>query len=243
MKLQTGATSVAQRTATLLQTRNAVAPIYEPLWYRVVLANPPTHAVLPKVRQLERAERMRARPEKTEQGFFSTRTRRTCKADARHLFRLTTLRYTEDKIREMFYTNHPWELARPRNVIEKPGQTPISQLDWSSIVQPSLQLSGENVVHRTLWLAAQPDYVQAHGKDWFVAYEQARREFYVLRMREFVERQVAEEEATMYGSVFGPSSWDTTVKREQEFIEQFIPDAEEASKTLQAKRTKVVSEE
>lgn len=245
MRLKTEATQVALRTATLLKN-SGLSPIFEPTWYKVILANPPTHQILPKVRQLESAltSRDKIKGKKTADGFYVTRNKLPRDKSSRRLYKLPVITYIEDKIREMFYTNHPWELARPRNMIENGSNknTIISRLDWSSMVQPSLPLNGENVVQRTLWLSKQKEYVSLHGEDWFQAYEQARLEFYKLRMREYIDRQVAEEEALMHGSVFGPTSWESTIKREQEIIEQFIPEAVEASKVLEAKRTKVVSE-
>ncbi len=38
------------------------------------------------------------------------------------------------------------------------------------------------------------------------AYDKARKEFYVLRQREDIERRIAVEEARMYGAYFGQSN-------------------------------------
>lgn len=235
---------MAQRTASLMRSagRGSTAPIHEPIWYRTVLSNPPTHQIRRKVRFPEFGSETGEFKDKNKLGFYSTRNKKLFSTSGNHLFQLREMQYVEDEIREMFYTNHPWELARPRNMIESFKKIPASQLDWSTIVQPSIQLSGENVVQRTLWLSKLPEYIAEHGSDWFNAYEKARFEFYKLRMNEFVAKQVAEEEAVMNGAVFGPSSWDSNLAREQQFIEEFIPLAEEASMALRAKETKVVNE-
>lgn len=249
MKLQTSATQVALRTANLLRApqKGVPTPIVEPTWYRVVLSHPPTHQLLPRMRNLDKfLEQDRFRYDETQsrnsKGFYVTRNKQKYKAAASHLYRTPKLRYTEDRIRHLFYTNHPWEMARPRNVIEN-GTPPVSSLDWSSIIQPRMRLSGESVVQRTMWLAKQPSYLSEHKSDWFSAYEQARLEFYRVRMREHAESQVAQEEALMHGAVLGPSSWDTSLAREQRYIEKYIVEASEASKELQAKRTKVMDDD
>jgi len=248
MKLRTEATQVAQRTAALLRAdRRTPAATVEPIWYRVVLANPPTHQILPRLRKLEtqlEQDRFRYdRSSKTREGFFVTRNKQRYNTSGKHLYRLPKLGYQEDRIRHLFYTNHPWELARPRNMIENEAHTPASQLDWSTIYQDSIPLSGESVVQRTLWLAKQPEYREKHGVDWFSAYEQARVEFYRLRMREFTEKQVAQEEAVMNGAVFGPSAWESHVSTEQMYVDKYVAEATEASKEMLARRTHMTEDE
>ena len=248
MKLQTSATQVAQRTATLLRTQRGETEgkIVEPIWYRVVLSNPPTYQLLPRLRALEvQLEQDRYRYEKDKvdsRGFYVTRNKQKYSTGGKHLYRLPKLHNEEDRIRHLFYTNHPWELARPRNMVENNNPTP-STLDWSSIVQSRMQLSGESVVQRTLWLAKQPEYKQANGSDWFHAYEQARLEFYRLRMRQQAEAQIAQEEALMHGAVFGPSVWDSYVAREQNVVDKFTQEASALSKDIQAKRSQIVEED
>jgi len=59
------------------------------------------------------------------------------------------------------------------------------------------------VVQRQLWLRHNvPDITPAQ------AYDQARKEFYNLRLQEDVERRVAKEEAMSTGAYFGPSALD-----------------------------------
>ena len=58
------------------------------------------------------------------------------------LFRPQTIRYEEDALRKEFFKDHPWELARPRLVIEDDGKD-SQKLDWSRIEQPEKALSGE----------------------------------------------------------------------------------------------------
>ncbi|PRT54081.1 37S ribosomal protein S25, mitochondrial [Wickerhamiella sorbophila] len=240
MKLQTGATQVALRTSQLMRAgsniRGGRTAVSEPAWYKVVLANPPTHQLLPKLRKLkEYVEVARAQPEvNTRTGMYTTRIKAKFNTRAGHLYKLSKIEYPEDKIRRLFYTNHPWEMARPRNMIENSGRS-VADCDWSNMRQPTLRLSGENVVQRTLWLASQPAYMKEHGKDWYEAYKQARLEFYRLRIDENAKQQVAAEEAIMNGAVFGPSSIEHGVAVEQKVIDKYIDIAKKATE-LKAQR-------
>lgn len=61
----------------------------------------------------------------------------------RGLYRPTRIVHPEDKLRRDFYRDHPWELARPRMVLELDGQDARFR-DWSKgLRQPGMALSGE----------------------------------------------------------------------------------------------------
>lgn len=64
---------------------------------------------------------------------------------ASQLFKPVALVYPEDKLRSDFFGDHPWELARPRLVVEDSGKD-ANGWDWSSIVQRGKQLDGERYV-------------------------------------------------------------------------------------------------
>jgi small subunit ribosomal protein S23 len=61
---------------------------------------------------------------------------------ASKLFKPLPITYAEDKLRSEFFGDHPWELARPRLVVENSGND-AKKYDWSKIVQPGKQLDGE----------------------------------------------------------------------------------------------------
>jgi len=61
---------------------------------------------------------------------------------ASKLFQPLPIAYPEDKLRSEFFGDHPWELARPRLVVEDSGND-SKKYDWSKIVQPGKQLDGE----------------------------------------------------------------------------------------------------
>jgi small subunit ribosomal protein S23 len=61
----------------------------------------------------------------------------------RNLFRPTKIVHPEDELRQDFYRDHPWELARPKLVLELDGQD-ARYRDWSKgLRQPGMALSGE----------------------------------------------------------------------------------------------------
>jgi len=61
----------------------------------------------------------------------------------KHTYRPQRITYEEDELRQTFYQDHPWELARPRVVLETDGKD-ARRLDWSrGPLQPGVQLTGE----------------------------------------------------------------------------------------------------
>lgn len=59
------------------------------------------------------------------------------------LYRPQAISYPEDALRTSFYKDHPWELARPRVVLELDGKD-YQHCDWSKgLRQPGVPLTGE----------------------------------------------------------------------------------------------------
>jgi small subunit ribosomal protein S23 len=112
------------------------------------------------------------------------------------MFQPAKITYPEDRLRSDFYGDHPWELARPKVVLEDTGND-AKNWDWSGIHQPWKRMDGESVVQRQMWL------MQHEGLEEAQAYDKARKEFYFYRHREDVERRVTKEEALATGAYFG----------------------------------------
>ena len=68
------------------------------------------------------------------------------------------------------------------------------------------------------------------------AYDQARFEFYRIRMEQEIKEQVAMEEAEMFGSIMGPSAIDFGIEKEQEVIGQWKKKVIKETELLSARR-------
>lgn len=96
-----------------------------PPWYKTVGAIPPSEILT------------RPQPVRVNDGPRNKRTKKPSK-----LFKPQPLIYEEDELRKEFYRDHPWELARPRVVLEEDGKDE-QKGDWSKIQQPYKPLDGE----------------------------------------------------------------------------------------------------
>ncbi|KAI1300081.1 mitochondrial ribosomal small subunit component [Mortierella claussenii] len=104
-----------------------------------------------------------------------------------------TLVYPEDRLRRQFYEDHPWELRRPRCLIETTGDG--TRRDWSKLLQEGRSISdltGEDVIQHQL-------YLMSTGKSQREAYHIATQEFYLYRAQEETEARVAKAQAMAFG--------------------------------------------
>jgi small subunit ribosomal protein S23 len=99
----------------------------EPMWVKAVQHTPPSE-VLTRPYPIQHTE-------PKDRGRAAQRPR--------NLFRPTKIVHPEDELRQNFYRDHPWELARPKLVLELDGQD-ARRRDWSKgLRQPGMALSGE----------------------------------------------------------------------------------------------------
>lgn len=64
----------------------------------------------------------------------------------KQIFKPLKMGYNEDKLRSDFFNDHPWELARPKVILEDSGND-AKNWDWSrGIKQPGKRLDGERYV-------------------------------------------------------------------------------------------------
>ncbi|KAK4133186.1 mitochondrial ribosomal protein [Trichocladium antarcticum] len=179
------AARVYQRTQEHLAT-----PIFDkklnhaPLWFQAVSQIPPAEVLTRPYPVQHREPRVPLRGGRRP----------------RNLFRPTRIEHPEDRLRDQFYRDHPWELARPKLVLELDGLD-ARERDWhKGLRQPGMALSGESVVQRQLWL------METRGMTKHAAYDKVRKEFYKLRQMEEMESRIAVEEARMYGAYFGKNN-------------------------------------
>ena len=66
------------------------------------------------------------------------------------MFKPLEIRYEEDELRKEFFQDHPWELARPRVVLESDGRD-HTRSDWSKLHQKGRRLDGERCVGLILY--------------------------------------------------------------------------------------------
>ncbi|KAK3371782.1 putative 37S ribosomal protein [Lasiosphaeria ovina] len=150
-----------------------------PAWFSAVQMIPPTELL--------------TRPHPIQHSPPDTNARRP-----HNVYRPTKIVYPEDQMRYQFYKDHPWELARPKLLLEHDGKDGRHR-DWSKgLRQPGMALSGESVVQRQLWLLE-----NTPGMSVAEAYDAARHEFYKLRQQEDIARRIAVEEARYVGAYFG----------------------------------------
>lgn len=98
-----------------------------PNWHPVVGAIPPAQTLV-RTQPLQHNEKGKSRQSKSRK--------------ASKLFQPTKIGYEEDALRQAFFGDHPWELARPRLVLENDGRD-FEKNDWSAISQPGRALNGE----------------------------------------------------------------------------------------------------
>lgn len=113
---------VHQTATQLLAAQRLTHP---PPWFDVIGTIPPAQTLV-RTQPLQHQEHQRR-----------SKTKKPSK-----LFQPTRLVYEEDAFRKTFFTDHPWELARPRKVLENDGKD-AEKDDWSKISQQHRKLSGE----------------------------------------------------------------------------------------------------
>jgi len=146
------------------------------------------------------------------------------------MFKPQPITYEEDRLRKEFYGDHPWELARPRIVLEQDGKDG-QRCDWSRIEQRGKPLNGESVIQRQLWLIHNVPNMTTNR-----AYDIARKEFYALRLEEEVERRVAKEEALSTGAYFGRGALEVGMELEDKIYESWKEWATKEVETIERQR-------
>ncbi|EER26154.1 mitochondrial ribosomal small subunit component [Coccidioides posadasii str. Silveira] len=207
-----------------------------PCWVDIVSEIPPATVLvrnLPQQHALVQ-QRVKTLPGKSRpQTVIEEREIRRIKTKkASRMFQPMQIRYEEDELRKQFFQDHPWELARPRVVLETNGND-HARYDWSRLQQRGKRLDGESVVQRQLYLLNNvPDITKGE------AYDIARREFYQLRLQEDIERRVAQEEARATGAYFGPDMMQVGMELENQEYDRWKiwaeKEAEQASQRLAA---------
>lgn len=119
-----------------------------PQWVDVVGNIPPAEALVRNrtpQHQLVR-QRLKTLPGSSKpQVVFETQNTGRKPKKASRMFRPVELKYEEDELRKEFFRDHPWELARPRVILETTGKD-FENYDWSRLKQPGKRVDGERCV-------------------------------------------------------------------------------------------------
>lgn len=222
MKIQNQATQVLERTSSYLKSgllRN------KPAWFDVVANHPPA-TDLTRIPKTIKNSSYNDPILKVLDG----KTRLTDKQLANKnnsIHRVPKLKFVEDELRDLFYKKHPWEFSRPKVLIESDGND-NTKCNWSHMIQLNKPLDGESVVQRTMWL------LNNTGKDLFESYDQARFEFYKLRMEEEMQSAVSKEESQMFGGIYSETNLELGIEQEQVYIDDWAHLASERTKVKRA---------
>jgi small subunit ribosomal protein S23 len=116
---------VYQTASRLLESQSITQP---PPWYTTIGSIPPGEIMT------------RTQPVQHRAVNPKSRIRKPSK-----MFKPQPIEYQEDQLRREFFADHPWELARPRIVLEDDGRDG-QKCDWSRIQQPGRPLNGERYI-------------------------------------------------------------------------------------------------
>lgn len=234
MKIQTNAVNVLERTSNYLNSGVLKTP---PAWFNVVAKHPPRKQFTREpvlndpVTGKSRVNSLKFKDGVNRKGLYKTRANLKDKTPSTNrLYKPVNLVYLEDQLRQLFYEQHPWERSRPKILIENTNMSG-RDYDWSQMQQLGKPLDGESVVQRSLYLLKNKKCSSLMG-----AYDQARFEFYRIRMEQEIKEQVAMEEAEMFGSIMGPSAIDFGIEKEQEVIGQWKKKVIKETELLSARR-------
>lgn len=112
-----------------------------PAWYDVVGNTPPSQILVrTQPQQHQHEANIDNNSHLPSSSSPSPPHRRVKKASKQ--FRPQRIVYEEDALRAQFFKDHPWELARPRLVLEDDG-CDGRRVDWSRMRQPGRALDGE----------------------------------------------------------------------------------------------------
>lgn len=186
-----------------------------PVWLDVLGEVPPAQILTRQQPNKHSVVQIRTRSlpnGKTQQYVTTPSTRKPKSAKPSRLFAPVEIKYEEDQLRKQFFQDHPWELARPRVVLETTGNQHANSDYSKGLEQPMVPLSGESVVQRQKHLLENvPDITIDQ------AYDIARKEFYTLRRQEAIRRRVAREEALHMGATPEKSilQWSMQIENKQ----------------------------
>lgn len=230
------ANQILQRTSEYIQ--NGVVK-EQPAWYRVLAHHPPKHGVNKEIRldvlkQIKDSEvnEINSINDKLSSGYFLTRIKpqkNKNSSSISQIMRPQELKFIEDELRSLFYKQHPWELADPKNLVENEHTIEAGKYNWENIRQFTKKLDGESVVQRSIYL------IESQDKSILDAYEQSKFEYYQLKIQDEIDSNVAREQGEMFGSVYPQTHNEKGILAEDAIIAKWKVDSEHLTEVLKAK--------
>ncbi|GMM28363.1 mitochondrial 37S ribosomal protein [Martiniozyma asiatica (nom. inval.)] len=210
----------------------------QPAWYPVMAQYPPQSAskkirldLLQKVKE-EEVNHISMLTEKLDNGYYATKVKSNKSKNggvASAIYRPQKLQFVEDELRELFYRQHPWELADPKVLVENEQTLDNDYIDWSHMRQFTRQLNGESVVQRTMYL------IEKENLTILQAYEKSKYEYYQLKIQDETAMNVAREESDMFGAVYAKTHMEANFEAEGKVLETWKKEAVEQTEIFKAK--------
>ncbi|KAG8758394.1 mitochondrial ribosomal small subunit component [Serendipita sp. 396] len=117
--------------------------------------------------------------------------------------RVMPILYLEDKVRQRFFLDHPFEAFRPRTLVEQrevEPEHPVVGKDWTRLRQRGRNPTSEDCIKFAVSLHVH------HLLPLSQAYRTACQQYAALRSEHTIASQVAFLEAKAYGAKFNPKS-------------------------------------
>ncbi|GAA5795675.1 mitochondrial ribosomal protein S25 [Helicostylum pulchrum] len=174
-----------------------------PVWLPVVQAIPPGPSIIrsqnPEVNisgQSELEQTLLAKPRNTNRLRHSEKHLRTPPPRPRAIV------YPEDKLRRQFFKDHPFELARPKVLVE--NDLGINRIDYSKLMLEGMhpsQIDGEAVIKYQLHLMIHENMPEKK------AYAKATSEFYDIRAQQEEDERAAREKMNNVLNTLQSKKW------------------------------------
>ncbi|ORY98512.1 mitochondrial ribosomal protein S25 [Syncephalastrum racemosum] len=144
-----------------------------PVWLQAVKNTPPGPSII-RAREID--------PSLQQNNAVEQKTRYKQKHLRTKAPRPLRIVYPEDKLRRQFFKDHPFELARPKVLVENTNAT--NRTDYSTLLLPGMhpsEVDGETVIRYQLHLMTNENMTERE------AYSKATSEFYEIRAQEEIE--------------------------------------------------------
>ncbi|KAI9360203.1 mitochondrial ribosomal protein S25 [Pilaira anomala] len=174
-----------------------------PVWLPVVQAIPPGPSIIrsqnPEVNisgQTELEQTLLSKPRNTNRLRHSEKHLRTPPPRPRAIV------YPEDKLRRQFFKDHPFELARPKVLVE--NDLGINRTDYSKLMLDGMhpsEIDGDAVIKYQLHLMTHENMPERK------AYAKATSEFYEIRAQQEQEERKAREGMNSILNTFHRKKW------------------------------------